>query len=217
MVMRPMSHLDRLPGTSTITEVHCEHAWSCLFICFLVRPSKRPKRVLMWELRSDLRLSTLSIRLYVTDDQHGQMTDLLDVLPTFPTAQYTHLLPSLERNFVTTSDLLTLDGIELAKRAQLPLLDVKRLIVHVLASLHAELGVKDAGNADKKFEGLLREGEEGWGKLRTGGEKLLARTWRTTSLGDEALDGILNGGIPTGYLTEIVGERYSSTCIVLDH
>ena len=138
------------------------------------------------------------------------MTDLLDVIPSFPTAQYSHLLPSLEKSYVTTSDLLTLDGIEVAKRAQLPLLDVKRLIAHVLASLQAELGVKSAHHVEserKKFEDVPRVGEESWGGLRTGGDELLARPWKSISLGDEGLDEVIGGGVPTGYITEFVGER----------
>ena len=142
--------------------------------------------------------------------QNGQMTDLLNVLPSFPTAQYTHLLPSLEKNLITTSDLLTLDGIEVAKRAQLPLLDVKRLIAQVLATLQAELGVQGdhkGGYTAKKFEDVPLKGEAGWGKLRTDGNALLNKLWKTISIGDERLDELLGGGIPTCYITEFVGER----------
>ena len=142
------------------------------------------------------------------------MTDLLTTLPSFPTAPYTHLIPSLERALITTTDLLTLDALEVAKRAQLPPLDVKRLIAHVLATLQAELGVGGEQNVapnggGKKFEDVPREGEAGWGKLRTSGEELVKKKLDKISLGDEALDMVLGGGIPTGYITEIVGERYS--------
>ena len=138
------------------------------------------------------------------------MTDLLNVLPNFPSSQYSHLLPSLEKNLFTTSDLLTLDGLEVAKRAQVPLLDVKRLIAHVLASLQAELGVGIVSNADeggRKFEDVPQRGEEGWGKLAMDGNTLESKLWGTISVGDETLDGLLGGGIPTGYITEFVGER----------
>ena len=144
------------------------------------------------------------------------MTDLLPVLPSFPTGQYSHLLPSLEKNCITTSDLLTLDGLEVAKRAHLPLLDVKRLIAHVLASLQAELGIENAQNEQdggKRFEDVPRNGEEGWAKLRTEGSVLFNKPWNTISLGDERLDQVLGGGIPTGHITELVGERYASTTI----
>lgn len=141
------------------------------------------------------------------------MTDLLTTLPSFPTAPYTHLIPSLERALITTTDLLTLDALEVAKRAQLPPLDVKRLIAHVLASLQAELGVDGEQNVavnggGKKFEDVPREGEAGWGKLRTSGHELAKKSLDKISLGDEGLDAILGGGIPTGYITEIAGERY---------
>ena len=137
------------------------------------------------------------------------MTDLLTTLPSFPIQKYTHLLPSLEKNFITTTDLLTLDSLEVAKRAQLPLLDVKRLIAHVLASLQSELGV-EIPNDDalpQKFEDVPRKGQEGWGRLRTGGKALSEKPQRQVTVGDKTLDSILGGGIPTGYITEIVGER----------
>ena len=141
------------------------------------------------------------------------MTDLATTLPTFPIEQYSHLLPSLERNLISTSDLLTLDGIEVAKRAQLPLLDVKRLIAHVLASLQVELGLDGAHNVasnEGRFPDLPKNGGPGWGKLRTDGSKLKDNIPEAIKLGDEKLDATLGDGIPTGYITEIVGERFVS-------
>ncbi|TPX09948.1 uncharacterized protein E0L32_008795 [Thyridium curvatum] len=69
------------------------------------------------------------------------MTDLLRVLPDFPTEPYAGLLPALERHAVTTSDLLTLEVADIGKRTQLPLLDIKRLANAVLRALHEDLGV----------------------------------------------------------------------------
>ncbi|KAL9629533.1 MAG: hypothetical protein Q9164_006840, partial [Protoblastenia rupestris] len=137
------------------------------------------------------------------------MTDLLHILPSFPTRQYTHLLPSLEKSLITTTDLLTLDSIEVAKRAQLPLLDVKRLIAHVLETLRGELGVKDIGQdagKERRFEDVPKEGEEGWGRLRCRGKEVVDRPWEAVAIGDEKLDELFGGGIPTRYITEIVGE-----------
>ncbi|KAL9129256.1 MAG: hypothetical protein Q9217_002236 [Psora testacea] len=140
---------------------------------------------------------------------NGSMTDLLHTLPSFPTKLYTHLLPSLEKNLITTADLLTLDSLEVAKRAQLPPLDVKRLIAHVLESLRGELGVKSIGQDEesgKKFEDIPTEGVEGWGVLKCGGRELGERRWETINSGDAKLDQVFGGGIPIGYITEIVGE-----------
>ena len=124
------------------------------------------------------------------------MTDLSSVLPDFPTQSYIRLIPSLERNHVTTADLLTLDCVEIAKRAQLPLLDLKRLCNAVLQALQADLGVV-----------RTKDGLPITSKLRKTGKELM-NSWSTISTLDDDLDRALGGGIPTGYITEITGERY---------
>lgn len=124
------------------------------------------------------------------------MTDLLHTLPDFPTKSYSHLLPSLEKNLITTTDLLTLDALEIAKRAQLPLLDVKRLINHVIRILQSQLGLgQDEGQNELN------------GDSRKSGKEVVEK-WNTISLLDATLDSALGGGIPTGYITEFTGERY---------
>ncbi len=124
------------------------------------------------------------------------MTDLLDTIPDFPTKSYTHLLPSLEKHRITTTDLLILDALEVAKRAQLPLLDVRRLTLHVVSALQGQLNLAPEG----------KEGSEG--SLWKSGKEVIS-LWSTISTLDESLDRALGGGIPTGYITEITGERYS--------
>lgn len=126
------------------------------------------------------------------------MTDLSLVLPAFPTQTYARLIPSLEKNLVTTSDLLTLDAVEIAKRAQLPILDVKRLCNDVLRSLQATLGV---GEEAEGSENVNRKGA-----LQRTGKEVVA-SWSTISTLDRRLDQVLEGGIATGYITEITGER----------
>jgi DNA repair protein RAD57 len=134
------------------------------------------------------------------------MTDLLHVLPDFPTKSFTHLIPSLEKHLVTTSDLLTLGALEVAKKAQLPLLDVRRLANHVIASLHAELGLNKSGSATTQSDVRTAETE---GKVSLShSRKILTEPWVYISTLDPTLDATLGGGIPPGYLTEIVGERY---------
>lgn len=131
------------------------------------------------------------------------MTDLLHTIPDFPTKLYTHLLPSLEKNLITTVDLLTLDALEVAKRAQLPLLDVRRLANHVLAILHGQLGLVNHNTPNFEDVG---EGQSDYGVLKATGKEVI-ESWSTISTLDSALDGALGGGIPTGYITEITGER----------
>lgn len=124
------------------------------------------------------------------------MTDLTAVLPGFQTQNYVRLLPSLERNQVTTADLLTLHCVEIAKRAKLPPLDVKRLCNAVLEALQVDLGVESVeGDAPSVNSALKHSGEE------------LLNSWNTISTLDDQTDHALGGGIPTGYITEITGER----------
>ena len=132
------------------------------------------------------------------------MTDLLHTLPDFPTKLYTHLLPSLEKHLVTTTDLLTLDPLEIAKRAQLPLLDVRRLANHVVATLQAELGLP---NNSATFTSAGEEQTPKQESLRKIGQDVIAQRPNFSTL-SPALDNALDGGIPTGYITEITGERY---------
>ncbi|KAF4313263.1 DNA recombination and repair protein Rad51 [Botryosphaeria dothidea] len=115
------------------------------------------------------------------------MSDLHHVLPEgFPAQHFSHLLPSLDRHRVTTSDILTLDAVDLAKRAQVPVPELRKLQQAVVSALHAQLGVADS----------LEKVTSDWH----------ATEWRTISTLDERLDAELGGGIPTGYLTEITGE-----------
>lgn len=132
------------------------------------------------------------------------MTDLLDTLPNFPTKSYTHLLPSLEKHLITTTDLLTLDALEIAKRAQLPLLDVRRLANHVIAALQAELGIT---GDNPSFSLIGEEQTTREGSLRKTGKDPVAQSPTISTL-SPILDNALAGGIPTGYITEITGERY---------
>ncbi|KAI9048141.1 hypothetical protein LZ554_007936 [Drepanopeziza brunnea f. sp. 'monogermtubi'] len=122
------------------------------------------------------------------------MTDLTSVLPSFPTQQYVRLLPSLEKHLVTTADLLTQEPTEIAKRASLPILDVKRLCNAVLDALQTSLGIRE--NED---------GLQGSSLLKVSGEDIV-NSWNTISTLDDDLDQALGGGIPTGHITEVVGE-----------
>ncbi|KAF2965928.1 hypothetical protein GQX73_g7621 [Xylaria multiplex] len=135
------------------------------------------------------------------------MTDLSQVLPDFPAAQYARLLPAIEKNQLTVTDLLTLELPEIGKRTQLPLLDIKRLCNAILAGLHADLGVDGADEGDEKGKQKQQnESRRSKGTLRQTGQELLARPWHTISTLDASLDAALGGGVPVGYITEITGE-----------
>jgi hypothetical protein len=148
-------------------------------------------------LRAALIQFLSTIYRYHNQSSRCLMTDLSTVLPGFPTQQYVRLLPSLEKNLITTADLITLDVAEIAKRAQLPLLDLKRLCNAVLEALQVNLGVSDA--EAPRFASLKRTGPD------------IVNSWNTISTLDEELDRALGGGIPTGYITEVTGERYLSS------
>ncbi|KAF4544487.1 DNA repair protein [Lasiodiplodia theobromae] len=122
------------------------------------------------------------------------MSDLHHVLPDgFPAHHFSHLLPSLDRHRVTTTDILTLDAVDLAKRAQVPVAELRKLQQAIVSALHAELGVADSVEAADAGNNAVADG---WH----------AAEWRTISTLDDSLDAELGGGIPAGYLTEITGE-----------
>jgi DNA repair protein RAD57 len=125
------------------------------------------------------------------------MTDLTTVLPGFPTSQYTRLLPAIEKNLVTTADLLTLDFVEIAKRTQLPLLEVKRFSNAILQALQGTLGINNVLGQALNNAALKKSGKD------------ILNAWNSISTLDDDLDRALGGGIPAGYITEVTGERYT--------
>lgn len=118
----------------------------------------------------------------------GPMTDLLQVLPDLDARPYSHLLPSLDRAFITTNDLLTLEAADVAKRAQLPAGEVRKLADGVVLALHRQLGF-------------------GGGEVAAGSPEPAQKKWNCISTLDETLDAALGGGIPPGYVVEVTGER----------
>jgi hypothetical protein len=131
------------------------------------------------------------------------MTDLLQVLPDFDAKPYTHLLPSLDKALITTNDLLTLEAADVAKRAQLPAGELRRLADAVIQALHQQLGFggeEDVGNHFLTASGNPDTEKDGWTCISTL---------------DEKLDAALGGGIPRGYLVEVTGERYDYSVPVM--
>ena len=124
------------------------------------------------------------------------MTDLLQVLPDFDAKPYTHLLPSLDRALITTNDLLTLEAADVAKRAQLPAGEVRKLTDAAVLALHRQLGFGAEEVAGTSYLPALGNPDD------------VRSTWSCISTLDERLDAALGGGIPSGYLVEVTGERY---------
>jgi DNA repair protein RAD57 len=124
------------------------------------------------------------------------MTDLLQVLPDdFDTKPFSHLLPSLDKALVTTNDLLTLEAADVAKRAQLPAGELRKLTDAVVAALHRQLGL----GGDEPLANAFLSASNDPAQSET--------AWSCISTLDEKLDAALGGGIPPGYLVEVTGER----------
>ncbi|KAF7113649.1 hypothetical protein CNMCM5793_003005 [Aspergillus hiratsukae] len=136
------------------------------------------------------------------------LMDLLSVLPGFQTRSYAHIIPPLERNKITIVDLITLDNLEIAKRAHVPPADLRRLTTQVLKALHKDVGFEEDCEGDEAVEPSSSIDIEK--PLIPGpSTKLDLSQWSAISTLDPALDELLNGGLPTGCLTEVTGESGS--------
>jgi len=136
------------------------------------------------------------------------MSDLLTVLPSFDARPFTHILPKLEKALVSCSDLLTLDALHVAKRAQLPASEVKKLADALVQALSHAVCNSHTDPTDPTDPLPTSASEEPHGGVATdfrNGDALLDQ-WMISTL-DDKLDIALNGGIHSGYLTEITGER----------
>ena len=122
------------------------------------------------------------------------MTDLRRILPSFPAANFAALLPTIETHSLTTTDLLTLHPADISKQTHLPLLDLKRLIATIQASLSDSLTPRTIPLADPapSSESDSSSSPSSWPSL--------------ISTLDPDLDAALGGGIPTGRITEFAGE-----------
>lgn len=125
------------------------------------------------------------------------MTDLLHILPSFPLSAFAALIPTIERHALTTTDLLTTHPADLAKRTQLPIIDLRRFLAAIQASLTADippsrpLAPSSAPSSSPSTE------EAKQSKLSPG---------HFLSTLDDGLDAALGGGIPIGHITEFTGE-----------
>lgn len=96
------------------------------------------------------------------------------------------VLQALDNAGLHMVDLLTLDVFEIHRRTQLSVIDVQNLVKDVINALN-ECVPPDS--------------------LKTAAERLDDLKFLTT--GDGMINGLLGGGIPTGSLTEVTGERLS--------
>lgn len=154
------------------------------------------------------------------------MSDLRDILPRFPIAQYNTLLSVLEKHKLTTSDLLVLGTDEIVKRTKADHTALQRLSSNVLAALQKDLGVlppsrqrQDAPQPEQPVSlhdhsqhvsrydrGIATIQRTGTVTDPTPGPLNQLPISRFVSTLSPALDEALGGGIPSGYLTEVTGE-----------
>ncbi|KAI7221914.1 P-loop containing nucleoside triphosphate hydrolase protein [Hortaea werneckii] len=125
------------------------------------------------------------------------MTNLLTVLPDLDIRPFTHILPSLEKALVSTADLLTLEPVDIAKRAQVPPREVEKLAATLVEGLHGGSGDNTNGEGSDGAEPGVGHATDGAG---------LVKNAQAISTLDDDLDQQLNGGIAVGAVTEFVGE-----------
>ncbi|KAK3186102.1 DNA repair protein rhp57 [Lecanicillium sp. MT-2017a] len=142
------------------------------------------------------------------------MTDLLRILPSFPTGPFASLLPAIEKQSVSTTDLLTQHPADLAKQTHTPLLDLKRFIAAVQASLADDLAPErplatpakpetpDA-NIETTTDSQPEPAVEEPSAVAAPPPPALASSISTL---DHDLDAALGGGVPVGCITEFAGE-----------
>jgi DNA repair protein RAD57 len=129
------------------------------------------------------------------------MSDLRDVLPDFNTKPYTHLLHSLEKNDISVTDLVSLDPVEIARKCPLPLLDLRRLVTDVVYALQKDLNMLDLKQSTSSDLLASTNDRKPAPRPSLGHDLTFVKTL------DPAIDKLLGGGLPIGYITEVVGER----------
>ena len=134
------------------------------------------------------------------------MTDLLNVIPNFPTKRFSHIIPSLEKSLITTADLLTLEPVDIARKAKVPVAEVRRLASYAVALLQGELGLESNAPPSPEASAIATPKQTPLHSLRSDGRDL-ARPSQSVSTLDAELDAALGGGFPAGQLVEIAGER----------
>ncbi|KAJ5794004.1 DNA recombination and repair protein Rad51 C-terminal [Penicillium paradoxum] len=121
--------------------------------------------------------------------------DLLVVLPGFVTKTFTHIIPPLERARVTTVDVITLDALEIAKRARVPPADVRRLSARIVEELHTDVGFEKRRTSIVTSSNVPSFSINPETVSRTLGPatKRDPSQWSTISTLDSAMDSLLGG------------------------
>lgn len=132
------------------------------------------------------------------------MTDLLRILPSFPVAPFGALIPTIERHALTTTDLLVLHPADIAKQTNLPILDLRRFIAVIKASLCNDL-VVTRPLVSPEVPAPTSSLESPPSPDSASGSRPVVIDEFISTL-DADLDSALGGGIPLGCITEFAGE-----------
>ncbi|KAH8130164.1 hypothetical protein ACSS6W_005472 [Trichoderma asperelloides] len=146
------------------------------------------------------------------------MTDLLHILPSFPLSAFAALIPTIERHALTTTDLLTTHPTDLAKRTQLPIIDLRRFLAAIQASLSDDLtssrplappptplsSPSSSSTLENQEDHEKPEEQEKQEKQPRPATSDNSDEFISTL--DDGLDAALGGGVPVGHITEFTGE-----------
>ncbi|KAL7926648.1 P-loop containing nucleoside triphosphate hydrolase protein [Trichoderma austrokoningii] len=133
------------------------------------------------------------------------MTDLVHILPSFPLSAFAALIPTIEQHALTTTDLLTTHPTDLAKRTQLPIIDLRRFLATIQAHLSDDftpstpLAPPPPSSSTEEQEEQEKEQEQPRPHTSVTSNEFISTL-------DDGLDAALGGGVPTGYITEFTGE-----------
>ncbi|TFA99290.1 DNA repair protein rhp57 [Trichoderma ghanense] len=133
------------------------------------------------------------------------MTDLLHILPSFPLSAFAALIPTIERHALTTTDLLTSHPADLAKRTQLPIIDLRRFLAAIQASLTDDLPPSRPLAPPPPPPPSTPSSPSAKDKPPKPSTPPPSSGNFISTL-DDGLDAALGGGIPISHITEFTGE-----------
>ncbi|KAG9746106.1 P-loop containing nucleoside triphosphate hydrolase protein, partial [Aureobasidium melanogenum] len=122
------------------------------------------------------------------------MSDITQLLPNIDTEPFEKVLERLEKANISSNDLMTLGAVDVARRADVSIDQVRELTASLITQLHAQLGfdAPDNDHYNEKDESAKSAKED--------------PTWSHISTLDDDLDAALGGGFPAGQVCEITGE-----------
>lgn len=122
------------------------------------------------------------------------MSDIIQILPNIDTEPFEKVLERLEKANITSNDLMTLGAVDVARRADVSIDEVRELTASLITQLHARLGLDalEHGYDNEKDVPAESATED--------------PAWSHISTLDDDLDAALGGGFPAGQVCEITGE-----------